>query len=79
MNSLFFFCLFGKNRVIEKKIYFFRCRNKKNFLFKGMNDWTAGKTFPGKKTKILPNVDGKKKQAKHDFISYKKSCSKKMN
>ena len=25
-----------------------------------MNDWTAGKTFPGKKTKILPNVDGKK-------------------
>ena len=46
-----------------------------------MNDWTAGKTFSGKKkTKILPNVGGKKNKPNIIFLFIKKELlKKKMN
>ena len=37
-----------------------------------MNDWTAGKIFTGKKTKILPNVGGKKNKPNMIFFFHTK-------
>ena len=42
-----------------------------------MNDWTAGKTFPGKKTKILPNVDEIKNKPNMILFHTKRAARKK--